>query len=86
MADGTYTDVERAARGPYRDQIDRAFTYQPPVTAGQRNALQNIRTEAHRLALLISNVCPQSRETSAALTKVEEAVMWANAAVVRHPP
>ena len=29
--------------------------------------------------------CPESREASLAITKLEEAIMWANAAIARRP-
>lgn len=36
------------------------------------------------LAVEIEENCPDSREKSLALTKVEEAVMWANASIARN--
>ena len=44
----------------------------------------NIRARARQLAHLIDDSCPDSRERSLAFTKLEEAVMWANAAIVRN--
>ena len=37
-----------------------------------------------QLAHLLVTNCPESRELSCALTKLEEAVMWANAAIARN--
>ena len=36
------------------------------------------------MANLINKQCPDSREKSTAITKIEEAVMWANAAIARN--
>ncbi len=44
----------------------------------------NIRSMAKLLAHAIDNSCPDSRERSLAFTKLEEAVMWANAAIARN--
>lgn len=44
----------------------------------------NIRAKAKQLAYLIDDSCPDSRERSLAFTKLEEAVMWANAAIARN--
>jgi hypothetical protein len=64
-------------------QIDNAFTYHPPKP-GQPEKYSAIRAKAKELAELIAAECPPSRETSLALTNVEQAVMWANAAVARN--
>ena len=63
--------------------IDNNFTYHAPKT-GQPELYTEIRNEAKELALLMNNHCPESREKSLAFTKLEEAVMWANAAIARN--
>lgn len=65
------------------NQIENAFTYHPPK-AGQPEKYGAIRDEARELALYIDNLCLDSREKSLALTKLEETVMWANAAIARN--
>lgn len=45
--------------------------------------VEEIRDCGRQFAVLIDADCPESREKSLALTKVEEAVMWANAAIAR---
>lgn len=42
-----------------------------------------IRNKAKELALLIGEKCPNGREKSLAITKLEEVVMWANAGIAR---
>lgn len=64
------------------DSLDHRFTYHPP-TDGQPAMYQSIRGEALQLAKLIDVLAPESREKSLAITKLEEAVMWANAAIAR---
>jgi len=59
------------------------FTYHAPKE-GQADRYQEIRDYAHGLASLINHQCPESREKSLAMTHIEDAVMWANAAIARH--
>jgi hypothetical protein len=65
-------------------EFDRIFTYHEPDDA-QIAVYREIRRKARELAEFISEACPESREKSLAFTKIEEAVMWANAAVARYP-
>jgi hypothetical protein len=64
-------------------QIETAFTYHAP-TDGQPEKYVQIRNKAKELALLIEDLCPESREKSLAMTKLEEFVMWANASIARN--
>lgn len=64
-------------------QIERAFTYHAPKE-GQPEKFESIRLNAKHLAYRIDELCPSSREKALALTKLEEAVMWANAAIARN--
>lgn len=66
-----------------REQIENAFTYHAPKD-GQPAKYVQIRDTAKSLALLIDELAPESREKSVAITKLEEAVMWANAAIARN--
>lgn len=63
--------------------IDKRFTHHPPKD-NQPSRYQRIRNEARNLALLINADVPESREKSLAMTHLEEAVMWANAAIARN--
>jgi hypothetical protein len=64
-------------------EIDRRFTYHPPK--GEQPAMYEcLRAKAKELAQEINRLCPEgSRETALAFTKLEECVMWANAAIAR---
>ncbi|HBC94463.1 MAG TPA: hypothetical protein DCZ10_16575 [Pelotomaculum sp.] len=63
--------------------MEQNFTYHPPKP-GQPEKYEHLRDKAKRLAFMIDGFCPESREKSIALTKLEEAVMWANAAIARN--
>ena len=63
--------------------LENRFTYHAPKE-GQPERYESIRYKAKMLAAYINEYCPESRETSLALTKIEEAVMWANAAIARN--
>lgn len=65
--------------------IENRFSYHPPKP-GQGERYGIIRDAGKTLALTISAICPESRELSTALTKVDEAVMFANAAIARNEP
>ncbi len=51
---------------------------------GQLEQYEKIRDKGKEFAYLITELCPQSREQSVALTHLETAVMWANAAIARN--
>ena len=53
-------------------------------TPEQIDVYQDMREKARQLAELIEYWSHPSREQSLALTKLEEAVMWANASIARH--
>lgn len=67
---------------PDYDELITRFTYHPPKE-GQPTHYENIRDVALTLALRLRSLCPESRELSLALTKLEEVVFWANAAIAR---
>jgi len=71
---------------PSQEMITRLgndFTYHAPKE-GQPQKYEMIREAGKMLATTIVGVTPPSREQSLALTAIEEAVFWANAAVARH--
>src|SRR5438132_7126505 len=61
------------------DRLKSSFSYHPPKD-DQPARYTAIRDHAHDLAKFILENAPRSREQSLALTKLEEAAMWANAA------
>lgn len=64
-------------------QIENNFKYHTPKE-GQPEKYSTIREKAKELAYLIDEMCPNSREKSIAMTELETAVMWANAAIARN--
>jgi hypothetical protein len=64
-------------------QLENNFTYHAPKE-GQPEKYVALREKAKELAYLIDELCPKSREQSVALTQLETAVFWANAAIARN--
>jgi hypothetical protein len=65
------------------ERLERDFTYHP-VLPGQQPRYVLLRDAARQLAYQIVAYTPPSREQSLALTKLEEAIMHANAAIARN--
>lgn len=63
--------------------LDNRFTFHP-ATPEQGERYTHIRAEAKAFAEYVVAHTPQSREQSLAITKIEEAVFWANAAIARN--
>ena len=66
-----------------RERLNNTFTYHAPKE-GQTERYEVLRTSARHLAEQIVYYTPVSREQSLAITKLEEAVMHANAAIARN--
>lgn len=66
-----------------REELRHRFTYHAP-SGQQPEVYEQIRGMGFQFAGLIDEWCVESREKALALTKVEEAVMWANASIARH--
>lgn len=64
-------------------KIENAFTYHAPKP-GQPERYEAMRAKAKELAYLIDGLVPLSREQALALTRLEEAVFWANAGIARN--
>ena len=65
------------------DLIERNFTYHTPKN-DQPDRYQELRDKAKEFAYLIDQLCPNSREKSLAMTKLEESCFWANASIARN--
>ena len=66
----------------YMDLKNR-FTYHAPF-GDQTERYENIRRWGYNLASALEASCPDSRELSLAITKLEEVIFWANASIARH--
>ena len=64
-------------------ELQNRFTYHPPKE-NQPARYEFIREECLKLAETINNNCPDSREKSVALTKLDEVSMWSNASIARN--
>lgn len=65
-------------------QTEIGIRFAPPRTDPERVAIKaEISAAAERLALLINQLVPGSREESEAITAVEHAVQWAHCGVDR---
>lgn len=71
------------------NEITKRFTYHAPIVSDdpevdQPRRYEALRQEAGYFASLIVGQTPESREQSLAITHLEEAVFWANAAIARN--
>lgn len=64
-------------------QIENNFSYHEPKI-DQSEKYNVLRNKAKELAYEIERLCPNSREKSLAMTKLEESTMWANASIARN--
>lgn len=64
---------------------EKALSYHP-LTEGRAERHQIIRRAAMVFAEQVDDMCPPSREASLAFTAIQEAAMWANAALAIHDP
>lgn len=66
------------------DELHRRFAYHPPETQEKREAHERVRAICRDAATQIVEVTGSpTREQSLAITALEEAMFWANAAVAR---
>ncbi|WP_254778351.1 Acb2/Tad1 domain-containing protein [Aneurinibacillus thermoaerophilus] len=63
--------------------IENNFKYHA-ATGDKGERHDKVRALCKELAYEIELLCPQSRERSVAMTKLEEVMMWANAAIARN--
>jgi len=63
-----------------RTYLERVFTYHAPK-GDQPIRYELLRDNAKDLAILIAQMCPESRERSLAFAKLQECVMFANASI-----
>jgi hypothetical protein len=75
-----YPHIAQSERGR---AIANRFTYHPPQP-GQAELYEQIRAAGLELANLFNAYCPDSDELINAIGYVDQAVMWANAAIARN--
>lgn len=65
--------------------LEHNLTNHPPSEAVAKQ-MEALRVTAKQLGREIIEACPQCRETSLALTNLEQTVMWTMAALARYAP
>lgn len=63
--------------------LDLRFDYHPPLSQHRVEDHETVRQAAKRMAHELDLLLPEGREKSLALTKIEEAMLWGNAALAR---
>lgn len=66
------------------DELIHRFKYHPPSTPGVAVDHASVREAMAGAALRVLDLCPEGREQALAITKLEEAMFWANAAIARN--
>jgi hypothetical protein len=65
------------------EDIEHRFAFHAATTDEKRDAHTSVRQHCRRLADHINETCPDGREKSLAITAIEEAMFWGNAALAR---
>jgi hypothetical protein len=63
--------------------IERNFTYYPPKSEEDIKKYEKIREETRNYVREVIGLIPDNRERDIAINKLEEVVLWANAAIAR---
>lgn len=75
--------AEKSQRATLLDRIEHDFSYQSSKPS-DAEAYDIIRDTAKKLARVMVENCPNSRELSSAITRLEESVMHAYASISRN--
>lgn len=67
----------------YDLRLAERFTFHP-ATSDQAERYSSIRNEGFHFAMFLKEHCPGSPELTNAINMVDQAVMWANAAIARN--
>lgn len=65
------------------EDINSRFRYYPAKDEETKRYHETIRESCTELAHYVNGTVPDGREKSLAITKIEEAMMWANAGIAR---
>lgn len=65
------------------DNVNARFA-QYPVREDALHRTSLVQNALKGVALLLLTICPASKERTLAMQQLEEAMFWANAAIVRH--
>lgn len=67
------------------EDIKNRFSYHPPTTPERVAAHETTRDLLMGVAVVLDAALPPGREHAMVLTKLEEAMFWANASIARQP-
>lgn len=81
------TDTARLVLSMLPDDpdLEKRFSHHPPRSQDQADSHEIIRAQARTAAATLKQLTPACREQALAMTALEEFMMWANAAIARHP-
>ena len=71
---------------PTFNELQNRFVYHPPTTDSRKTKHAQVTAACLKLAQEICLLCPEGRGLSTALTKIEEARMWANQSLACDSP
>lgn len=81
-------ELEREAKRNLRqlsdEEIDNRTKWHPPTDEDTASLHNEVRKTINNSIKQINMFVPESREKSLAITKLEEAMMWANAGIARN--
>lgn len=80
LLDNIVTASEERRKKMTHEEIENIFTYHKPF-GNMPERYEELRSLAKGLAVAIEVNCPASREKLLAFTSLQQAVMWANAAI-----
>lgn len=66
-----------------RPDLANRFQYHPPLTEARKRAHERVRQYLLQMAQEFEDSLPDGREKALVMTKLEEAMFWANAAIAR---
>lgn len=65
-------------------ELNSRFDHHPPKAKSTVEDHQAVRNDLKMVAVSLDALLPEGREKALALTKLEEAMFWANASIARH--
>lgn len=66
------------------EELGNRFIYHPPKDPSRQKSHERVRSYLLQMATEFNDTLPEGREKSLVITKLEEAMFWANAALARH--
>ncbi len=77
-------DIKKNYQNEMKAIIENNFTYHPPTTEEIVKVYEDIRSNFKNLAKFLVETLPICAEVEKALSRLEEAMFWSNAAMARN--